>query len=83
MTQQDSTSQNSNWKTRIYIIGTLIGTALGFFSAYLFAQEAEADTDGEEDPEIQPVALLGVALSVITVVRQIAESGRKKKDKKK
>ncbi|MEL6307590.1 MAG: hypothetical protein AAFR81_06755 [Chloroflexota bacterium] len=83
MTQQETEQKTSNWKMQVYVIGTAIGTLLGFFSAYLFAQEAEDNAEGDEQPDIPASAMLGLALSVITVVRQIAETPRKKKDKKK
>lgn len=73
------------WKTRLYVVGAVIGAAMGFLSAYLFAKEAAQDQDPNDRsrPEMPPTALLGLALSVLTLVRQIAESGRKKDNKKK
>ncbi len=71
------------WKTQVYLVGAGIGAVMGFLSAYLFAKEAEASTDDKEKrPDISPITLLGLGLSVLTLVRQIGETGRKK-DKKK
>ena len=74
-----------NWKTQTYVIGVLLGAAMGFLSAYLFAKEAEDNMDDDESPKVPPSALLGLALSVIGVVRQISEVGKKdvKESKKK
>lgn len=73
-----------SWKTRTYLLGAILGTIMGFLSAYLFAKEAEDDNDDKEEaPKVAPTAMLGLALSVLGVVRQIAETGRKKKDGKK
>lgn len=70
------------WKTQTYMIGALLGAAMGFLSAYFFAQEAENEAqNSEERPKIPPSTLLGLALSAIALVRQISEVG--KKDKKK
>ncbi|MGB7341690.1 MAG: hypothetical protein WBC91_22525 [Phototrophicaceae bacterium] len=72
----------ATWRTRLYVVGGVIGAVLGVVSAYLFAKEVEDPNDNnDEAPDIPPTALLGLALSIITVVRQIAETGRKKKGK--
>lgn len=71
-------TNDESWKPRIYVVGVLSGAALGLLSAYLFAREVE-DDDEAEGPEIAPSALLGLALSTLALIRQIAESGRKKK----
>jgi len=68
-----------NWKTRTYVIGTILGAVTGLLSAYLFAREAENSTEEGERPEIPPSALLGLALSALSLVRQISETGKKKK----
>lgn len=74
----------SNWKARLYIVGSIIGAALGFMSAYLFAKEAEEEAEEKDKaPEISATTLLGLGLSILGLVRQIAETGRKKKDGKK
>jgi hypothetical protein len=85
MRQPQNERRGSSWRTQLYVLGAAIGAAMGFLSAYLFAKEAaqDADADAESRPEISPTALLGLALSVITLVRQIAETGRKKDSKKK
>lgn len=72
------TNDNESWKTRIYVTGVAIGAMLGFLSAYLFAREIENDAD-LDGPDIAPTTLLGLALSTLALVRQIAESGKKKK----
>lgn len=78
-------SNRVNWKTQTYVIGVLLGAAMGFLSAYLFAKEAEDNVEDDERPKVPPSAMLGLALSVIGVVRQISEVGKKdvKEGKKK
>lgn len=72
-----------NWKTQVYLIGAGFGAFMGFLSAYLFAKEAEASAeDKEKRPDVSPITLLGLGLSILTLVRQIGETGRKE-DKKK
>jgi len=80
--QQNATS--TNWKTRLYVVGSVLGAALGFMSAYLFAKEAEEEAEEKDTaPEVSLTTLLGMGLSILGLVRQIAETGRKKKDRKK
>ncbi|MGJ3241302.1 MAG: hypothetical protein ACFE0Q_21525 [Anaerolineae bacterium] len=82
--QDKPISQKMNWKTQTYMIGAVVGAVMGLLSAYLFAQEAEDASDNKEDaPDIPASVLLGLALSALSFVRQIAESGRKKRDGKK
>lgn len=70
---------NDNWKRRNYAIGALTGAAMGFLSAYMFTQEAEKSANENERPDLAPTTLISLALSVLGLVRQIAESGKKKK----
>lgn len=77
MSQQSNSP--ANWKTRTYIIGTILGAVTGLVSAYLFAREAENSSEEGERPEIPPSALLGLALSALSLMRQISETGKKKK----
>lgn len=69
----------ANWKTRTYIIGTLLGAVTGLLSAYLFAREAETNSEDGERPDIPPSAMIGLALSALGLMRQISEAGKKKK----
>jgi hypothetical protein len=81
--QNEHQASRMNWKTQTYVLGVLLGAAMGFLSAYLFAKEAEDNAENDERPKVPPSAMLGLALSVIGLVRQISEVGKNKKDKKK
>ena len=82
--QNDDAQAKSNWKTQVYLVGAGVGAVMGFLSAYLFAKEAEDSADDKEkQPDVSPITLLGLALSVMTLVRQIGETGRKKNSGKK
>lgn len=78
-TTDNAASSAGNWKTRTYMLGVVVGALMGFLSAYLYAREAESNSENGERPELPPTALIGLALSVLSLVRQIAEAGRKKK----
>lgn len=73
---------DDNWKRRNYAMGAGFGALLGLLSAYLFTREAENTGEDDERPDLAPTALIGLALSVLGIVRQIAEAGRKKKKDK-
>ncbi|MEM9952940.1 MAG: hypothetical protein AAFV93_22360 [Chloroflexota bacterium] len=84
MSEQNREQITKNtWKTRMYILGGLLGAFMGFASAYLFAKEAEAEGDANEEkaPDIPAGALLSLLLAAVSLVRQIAETGSKKRKK--
>lgn len=67
----------SQWKTQVYIIGALLGTAFGFISAYLYARAAEeelARTGGK--PQLSTTQIIGLLLTGLGLIRQISESGK-------
>ena len=71
-------------KTRIIVIGAGLGALLGLISSYLYAKAAEENSDEEAGPggSISTGQLLAVLLTVLGLVRQIAELGKPKDDKK-
>lgn len=72
-----SNNQN-NWKGRVYINGTLIGAAIGFIGAYLYARASEenAERNGGQPTKLQTGQLLSIALAILGLIRQIAEAGK-------
>lgn len=82
MTQDNnSTNQETpqdDWKQRTYVTGALIGAAMGLFSAYLFARSAEENED-HRPPQIATGTLISLFLAILSLMRQIAESGKDKK----
>jgi hypothetical protein len=68
-----------NLKTRIMIIGGVIGALLGVGAAYLYLQSAEVKVDEEGNerlPAVQPAKALTLGLGVMTLLRQIAGMGK-------
>ena len=68
----------TNWKSRTYMLGALIGGAIGIIGAYLYARAAEEDVDrnGGQPAPIKTGTLLSLALAVISLIRQITEAGK-------
>jgi uncharacterized membrane protein YiaA len=80
-----SNPPETNWKTKAYIFGTLIGTLFGILSAYLYTRAAEEDTRGGGTPNtrIQTGDLLGLGLAMLGIVRQVTELGKSPQGRKK
>ncbi len=66
-----------DWKTQTYLIGAIIGLALGLLSAYLFIRAAEENMKGEKPRKVGTGDAMKLVLSVLTLVRQIADIGAK------
>ncbi|MBX3065046.1 MAG: hypothetical protein KF726_18845 [Anaerolineae bacterium] len=74
------TQNDSNWKTPVYLIGGLIGSAVGVVSAYLYAK-----TVNESQPDRRPPGgpntgeLFKLTLALVALVRSISDLGAKKR----
>ena len=66
---------NENWKTKTYIIGAVVGAAVGLGTAYLFARSAEERGSGP--PRISTADAIKSAVGVIGIMRGIAALGDK------
>jgi H+/Cl- antiporter ClcA len=67
-----------NWQTRTYALGIIVGAVLGFISAYMFNRAAEENDEHKPQP-IPTMTMIGLLASAISLVRQIAESGKQRK----
>jgi hypothetical protein len=68
-----------NLKTRMMIIGGVVGALLGVGAAYLYLQSASVQVDEEGNerlPAVQPAKALTLGLGVMTLLRQIAGMGK-------
>lgn len=75
------TQNDPNRKTRFYLTGMIAGATFGLLSAYLYTRAAEEDgEDGQPNP-IGTMQLIGLILSALSLIRQIAESGKRPKRK--
>lgn len=62
--------QTNNWKTKLLLMGAVVGALVGLGTAYLMAKTAEDKTGGP--PNVKPMDMLKVGVNVIGVVRGIA-----------
>jgi hypothetical protein len=68
-----------NLRTRVMIIGGVLGALLGVGAAYLYLQSNPVEVDGEgreKLPAVKPGKALTVGLGVMTVLKQITGLGR-------
>jgi hypothetical protein len=64
-----------NLRTRVMIVGGIVGALLGVSAAYLYMRSVpiKVDEEGRERlPAVQPGRALAVSVGVLTVLRQIA-----------
>ncbi len=67
-----------NLRTRVMVIGGVLGGLLGAGAAYLYLRSTPVEVDeqgGESLPTLQPGKVLAVTLGVLTVLRQIVNLG--------
>jgi hypothetical protein len=68
-----------NLKTRVMIMGGIVGALLGVGAAYIYLQSADVQVDEEGNerlPAVQPAKALTLGLAVMTLLRQIAGMGQ-------
>lgn len=68
-----------NLRTRVMIIGVVVGALLGVGAAYLYLQSTsiKVDEEGRERlPSIQPGKALTASVGVLTTLKQVAGMGR-------
>lgn len=73
------TTSEEDWKTRTYFMGVAIGAFMGLVSAYMFARAAEEASEDGKPQRIPTGTVIGLLLSAMSFIRQIAESGKPKK----
>ncbi|MFQ3647480.1 MAG: hypothetical protein SNJ54_16825 [Anaerolineae bacterium] len=69
-------NRDDSWKSRTYVMGVLLGAAVGLMSAYLFVRSAEENPETGRPEPIQTGTLITLVLAILGLMRQIAESGK-------
>lgn len=67
-------STPANWKLQTYLLGALIGLALGLLTAYFFARASEEHGRSGPSP-IKTLDALKLSVSVLGIIRQITDLG--------
>lgn len=68
-----------NLRTRVMIVGGIVGALLGVSAAYLYMRSVPIEVDEEGRarlPAVQPGRALAVSVGVLTVLRQITGLGQ-------
>ena len=68
-----------NLRTRVLVIGGVLGALLGAGAAYLYLQSTPVDVDeeGQEQlPTLQPGKAITAGLGVLTAIKQIVGLGQ-------
>ena len=68
-----------NLRTRVMIIGGIVGALLGVGAAYLYLQSTPVETDDEGRerlPSVQAGRAITATLGILTAIKQIVGMGR-------
>jgi len=71
---------DTNWRMRTFIIGGLVGALFGVASAYIYVRAAEKEG---RPPELAPSDAVGLGLTALGLLRQIAAVNEESKTRKK
>lgn len=74
VTQQpsDNSLNPTNPKAQTYVVGSLLGLAIGFLAAYFYVRAAE---ESENADGLQARDFISIGLALLGLVRQITEMG--------
>ena len=68
---------DSDWRTKAFVVGGVVGALLGLGAAYIFINAAE---DSDEAPELTPGTAVTIGLSLLALLRQVAAIGEGDQD---
>jgi len=70
-------SPGMDWKTKLLLFGGIVGALVGVGAAYLYMRSVEAEEGGTalSPRRVKPTAAVSVGLSVLGLLRQIANLG--------
>ncbi|MBN2306292.1 MAG: hypothetical protein JXQ72_17550 [Anaerolineae bacterium] len=74
MTNEQSQIQESNWKSSTLLVGGLTGLVVGLLAAYLYVRAAEENGD-PAPKKIKTMDMMGLAVTLLSIVRQITDLG--------
>ncbi|HEX2979406.1 MAG TPA: hypothetical protein VHO48_03980 [Anaerolineaceae bacterium] len=65
--------EDQNWKTKVMVIGGLLGALTGLGAAFILIQRAEQE---QVRPQLSPGEGVKVGLGVLGLLRMLADVGR-------
>ena len=68
------TSQRSDWKSLVYLIGGAIGIVVGLLSAHLYTRAVEENNDGEQ-PQLGTGDVFALGMATLALVRHVTDLG--------
>jgi hypothetical protein len=71
---------NMDWRMKTFVVGGLVGALLGLVGAYIYVRSYEKRG---EAPELAPSEAVGLGLTALGLLRQIASLNEEDKSKKK
>ena len=71
-TELEQNGAGSNWKMKAFLVGGVVGALLGVGAAYLYVSNVE---ESGEEPGVSPRDAVTVGVTVIGLLRQIANLG--------
>ena len=61
-----------DWRSRAFLVGGVLGALLGLGAAYIYINAAE---QSGETPEVSPGTAVTIGLSLLALLRQVADPG--------
>jgi hypothetical protein len=68
---------DSDWRTKAFVVGGVVGALLGLGAAYIFINAAE---DSDDAPALTPGTAVTLGLSLLALLRQVAAIGEGDRD---
>jgi hypothetical protein len=73
-------AMDSDWRTKAFVVGGVVGALLGLGAAYIYINAAE---DSDAPPELTPGTAVTIGVALLALLRQVAAIGEGDDDDKK
>ena len=73
-------SSESNWKSITYVIGAVLGLAMGVTAAHMYTRAAEEHGQTGLPAKVDTGEVLRIGLAVLALIRQVSALGAKSLD---
>ena len=78
MSQNSLEPQDPGWRTRTMLAGGLIGSLIGVIAAYLYVRSGDEAAESGASKPMQTRDVIKIGSALLSIVRQIAETGTKR-----